>query len=128
MAGDIGPQDRQRPAGPFRPLVAFDFDGTLTSRDSFTAFLAWRAGARRYATGLLGLVPAAAGYLSHLDRGRLKAALIRRFLKGEASPAPSLERCRPRAMPVRLVAPRPCCARDAVRAWRLAGRPRARGW
>ncbi len=37
-------QDRQ-PDTPFRPLVAFDFDGTLTSEDSFMAFLAWRAGA-----------------------------------------------------------------------------------
>jgi phosphatidylglycerophosphatase C len=25
-----------------RPMVAFDFDGTLTASDSFTAFLAWR--------------------------------------------------------------------------------------
>ena len=36
-----------------RPLVAFDFDGTLTCRDSFLAFLAWRAGAGRYAAGVL---------------------------------------------------------------------------
>ena len=27
-----------------RPIVAFDFDGTLTIRDSFTEFLRWRAG------------------------------------------------------------------------------------
>ena len=27
-----------------RPIVAFDFDGTLTIRDSFTEFLRWKAG------------------------------------------------------------------------------------
>lgn len=30
------------PDGPERPIVAFDFDGTLTVRDSYTAFLIWR--------------------------------------------------------------------------------------
>ena len=39
-------------------LVAFDFDGTLTVRDSFTDFLAWRAGRLRYAWGVVRLTPA----------------------------------------------------------------------
>ncbi len=47
-----------RPAEPFRPIVAFDFDGTLTWRDSFLAFLAWRAGPVRYALGMARLAPA----------------------------------------------------------------------
>jgi phosphatidylglycerophosphatase C len=68
----------------FRPLVAFDFDGTLTYRDSFRAFLAWRAGARRYVTGMIKLAPAAAAYLFHRDRGRLKAAAAHEFLRGAA--------------------------------------------
>jgi phosphatidylglycerophosphatase C len=63
-------------------LVAFDFDGTLTIRDSFTAFLAWRAGPTRYALGCLKLTPAALGYLFHRNRGRMKAAAVREFLKG----------------------------------------------
>lgn len=63
-------------------LVAFDFDGTLTVRDSFTAFLKWRAGSRRYAQGLSRLAPAAISYLRHRDRGRLKAAAVRQFLLG----------------------------------------------
>jgi len=67
---------------PFRPLVAFDFDGTLTWRDSFLAFLAWRAGARRYAAGLARLLTAGAAYLAHRDRGRIKAAAVREFLRG----------------------------------------------
>ena len=44
------------------PIVAFDFDGTLTVRDSFTAFLKWRASRARYAVGLLRLAPAAISY------------------------------------------------------------------
>jgi len=66
----------------FRPLVAFDFDGTLTWRDSFRAFLAWRDGARRYVTGLIAIAPEAAQYLVRRDRTRLKAAMLRTFLKG----------------------------------------------
>jgi phosphatidylglycerophosphatase C len=62
--------------------VAFDFDGTLTSRDSFTAFLRWRAGPARYAAGVAKLAPAAAAYAFHRDRGRLKAAAVREFLGG----------------------------------------------
>jgi phosphatidylglycerophosphatase C len=109
--GDIAVERQSR--GTFRPLVAFDFDGTLTSRDSFQAFLAWRTGARRYATGLLGLVPAAAGYLSHPDRGRLKAAMVRRFLRG--TPRAELERqAQTFAAEQAPVLLRP----DAVRAWR----------
>jgi phosphatidylglycerophosphatase C len=75
-AGQRQPEDR------FRPLVAFDFDGTLTSRDSFTAFLAWRAGPAQYAAGVLSLAPAGARYLLDRDRGRIKAAATRRFLAG----------------------------------------------
>jgi phosphatidylglycerophosphatase C len=65
-----------------RPIVAFDFDGTLTVRDSYTAFLAWRAGPLAYAAGMLRLVPAAVAYLIKPDRGRLKAAATRVFLAG----------------------------------------------
>ena len=73
--------NRQQPAGA-APVAAFDFDGTLTTQDSFLAFVAWRAGPARFAIGLATLAPAALGYLIGRDRGRLKAALVRRFLKG----------------------------------------------
>lgn len=69
------------PVGP-EALAAFDFDGTLTVRDSFMAFIAWRAGPMRYALGLMRLAPAALAYLLHRDRGRLKVAAVREFLKG----------------------------------------------
>lgn len=65
-----------------RPIVAFDFDGTLTVRDSFNAFLAWRAPAPRFAAGLVKLAPAGVAYALNRDRGRLKSAAIREFLAG----------------------------------------------
>ena len=68
--------------GAERPVVAFDFDGTLTVRDSFIAFLKWRAGKRAYALGTLRLAPAALAYLFHRDRGRIKAAAVREYLRG----------------------------------------------
>ncbi|THD54860.1 HAD-IB family hydrolase, partial [Phenylobacterium sp.] len=61
---------------------AFDFDGTLTIRDSYMTFLKWRAGPRLYALGLVRLIPALLAYLFHRDRGRLKAAATREYLRG----------------------------------------------
>jgi len=62
--------------------VAFDFDGTLTCRDSFRAFLAWRGGPLRYALGMARLSAAAARYALDRDRGQLKTAMIDEFLAG----------------------------------------------
>jgi len=81
MSQDRSGRQRRRPKG---PLVAFDFDGTLTVRDSFTAFLRWRAGPIAYAAGMARLAPAALAYLGHRDRGRIKAAATRLFLRGVA--------------------------------------------
>jgi phosphatidylglycerophosphatase C len=109
--GDVG-EDRQSGTA-FRPLVAFDFDGTLTWKDSFLAFLAWRAGPRPYAAGMAALAPAAAGYLLHRDRGRLKAAAARRFLAGATQAELDADAQRFAAERGRgLLRP------DAVRAWR----------
>lgn len=65
-----------------REVVAFDFDGTLTTHDSFTAFLKWRAGPLAWAMGMVKLFPAALAYLGHRDRGRIKADAVRAFLGG----------------------------------------------
>ena len=62
-------------------IVAFDFDGTLTVSDSFTQFLRWRAGAGGWFMGLARMTPDLAAYAGHRDRGRLKAASVREFLK-----------------------------------------------
>jgi phosphatidylglycerophosphatase C len=64
------------------PVVAFDFDGTLTVRDSLTAFLRWRAGGARFTLGLIRLIPAGLSYAFNRDRGRIKAAAIKEFLGG----------------------------------------------
>ncbi len=67
-------------------LVAFDFDGTLTVRDTFMAFLFWRTQGLPRVAALIRLVPAILAYLSHRDRGRIKAAATKAFLGGvEAS-------------------------------------------
>jgi len=63
-------------------VVAFDFDGTITVRDSFTSFLKWRAGPQRYMAGIVRLAPAGLAYLAHRNRGRIKAAATREFLAG----------------------------------------------
>jgi phosphatidylglycerophosphatase C len=65
-----------------RPIVAFDFDGTLTTHDSFTAFLRWKAEPFPYLVGLLRLLPHILAYGVNRDRGRLKAAAAARFLGG----------------------------------------------
>jgi phosphatidylglycerophosphatase C len=65
-----------------RPIVAFDFDGTLTTHDSFTAFLRWKAEPFPYLVGLARLLPHILAYVVNRDRGRLKAAAAARFLGG----------------------------------------------
>jgi phosphatidylglycerophosphatase C len=81
----IGIADAENhPAWPSTPIVAFDFDGTLTVRDSFNAFLHWRRGSLRAALTAATLLPAAGAYLIHRDRGRLKSALVGAFLGGVA--------------------------------------------
>jgi phosphatidylglycerophosphatase C len=65
-----------------RPLVAFDFDGTLTHRDSFLGYLVWRAGPWRFWSSLPGLAPDGVSWLRHRDRGTLKAAFVSRYLRG----------------------------------------------
>lgn len=111
-------QDRQDPARSIdpqgaRPIVAFDFDGTLTVRDSFTAFLKWRTPGARYALGGLRLVPSALAYVFHRDRGRIKAAAVREYLKGVTRETLEAEaRAFAESHGRRLLRP------DAVAAWR----------
>jgi phosphatidylglycerophosphatase C len=72
----------RRPSRANGPLVAFDFDGTLTTHDSFTAFLRWRVGPMAYYLDMVRLIPAAARYLFDRDKGRIKSAAIRIYLHG----------------------------------------------
>ena len=79
--------ETERPDRQSRPIVAFDFDGTLTIRDSYTSFLKWRNGPLAYGLGLSALTPDLLAYALHRDRGRLKAAATKRFLAGEMADA-----------------------------------------
>ena len=84
--GDMGATEAFRQSiDPSRPIVAFDFDGTLTVRDSFTQFLRWRAGAGGWALGLVKMGKATAAYARDRDRGAIKAASVKIFLKGVKS-------------------------------------------
>ncbi len=76
--------DDTAPNGPSsrRSIVAFDFDGTLTTRDSFAGFLRWRTDPWRWALGLLRLAPSMLAYVATRDRGELKSACVRVFLGG----------------------------------------------
>jgi phosphatidylglycerophosphatase C len=71
-------------------VVAFDLDGTLTTKDTLTQFLIWRAGyAKAFAKAVL-LLPYFVGFsLGLVSRGRLKQAALRRFIKGV--PAETME-------------------------------------
>lgn len=74
-----------------KQIVAFDFDGTLSIRDSFTAFLKWRVGPVQWALGMAKLVPAAVRYVFDRDRGAIKAASVHVFLKGMTESALATE-------------------------------------
>ena len=59
-----------------RKLVAFDFDGTLTYKDSFTAFLKAMCGSARIAKALTFKPDMLFNYLKTKDRGALKSQLL----------------------------------------------------
>lgn len=109
----IDDHSRKGSRAPSPPIAAFDFDGTLTVRDSFRAFLAWRFDTLRLIPGLLRLTPAFLRYAWNQDRGRLKASLVAEFLSGRTivELEAEAERFAEAAAP-RLLRP------DAVQAWR----------
>ncbi|MDQ2861734.1 MAG: HAD-IB family hydrolase [Pseudomonadota bacterium] len=100
--------------GAFRPLVAFDFDGTLTWKDSFLAFLAWRAGPLGHALGMIRMAPAALAYGLDRDRTALKRAMVTEYLKGARR-----EDLEGEAQAFAADSSRRLLRPDAVRCWRL---------
>jgi phosphatidylglycerophosphatase C len=65
-----------------QPIIAFDFDGTLTTRDTFLAFLRWRSGRIGYWRGIARLTPALFAFAQNRNVERLKAEAARVFLSG----------------------------------------------
>jgi len=102
-------------------VVAFDFDGTLTVKDSYTAFLKWRTPRGAWLLGGLRLVPAALSYLFHRDRGRIKAAATKVFLAGV-----SRERLEADAREFAGLHSRSLLRPDAVIAWKRWRKERVR--
>ncbi|MDI7774320.1 HAD-IB family phosphatase [Asticcacaulis sp. EMRT-3] len=64
------------PATDSRPIVAFDFDGTLTCKDSFNAFLMATCGRARVASAFALQPSLGLDYLKTRDRGTLKSRLL----------------------------------------------------
>lgn len=62
------------------PVVAFDFDGTLTWKDSFTDFLISTCGRTRVGMAFIMQPNLGLHYLATRDRGRLKAHLLYHLL------------------------------------------------
>ncbi len=64
-------------------LVAFDFDGTVTTADTFKVFFKWAMGRRRYYSALCRHFFVLAGFAMGLvDGTRAKQALLDSFVKG----------------------------------------------
>jgi HAD superfamily hydrolase (TIGR01490 family) len=67
-------------------LALFDFDGTITHKDSFTAFVLFAAGARRLVRGTLALAPTLARYhLGQVPAPRVRALMIQHAFAGRAA-------------------------------------------
>jgi len=69
---------------PAEGLVVFDFDGTITTKDTFALFLRYYAGPFKWALNILKLLPIFAFYkLKMIDRHAVKAAVIKQFFRNE---------------------------------------------
>lgn len=65
-----------------REIVVFDFDGTITTRDTFALFLRYYSGTMKWALKITQLLPIFIAYtLKIIDRNAVKAHVIRRFFK-----------------------------------------------
>ena len=65
-------------------IYVFDFDGTITTRDTFALFLRYYAGTPRWISNIVRLLPTFIAYkLGRIDRHAVKAAVIKQFFAGE---------------------------------------------
>ncbi len=65
-----------------RKVVAFDFDGTLTTRDSFTAFLIYAKGRMAVGSRFVTQPRLLMDYIRTRDRGALKSRLLYNLVGG----------------------------------------------
>ena len=65
-------------------IYVFDFDGTITTHDTFALFLRYYAGPVRWAIKITQLLPTFISYkLGRIDRHAVKKAVINQFFAGE---------------------------------------------
>ena len=65
-------------------LIVFDFDGTITTSDTFALFLRYYAGTAVWIANIARLMPVFISYkLGIIDRHAVKKAVIQRFFGGE---------------------------------------------
>jgi len=65
-------------------IIVFDFDGTITTADTFALFLRYYAGSGRWLLNLIRLLPTFLAYkLGIIDRHAVKKAVIKRFFANE---------------------------------------------
>ena len=65
-----------------REIVVFDFDGTITTRDTFALFLRYYSGTAKWTFKIIQLLPVFIAYtLRIIDRNAVKAYVIRKFFK-----------------------------------------------
>ena len=58
-------------------ITVFDFDGTITTKDTFALFLRYYAGTLQWAAKILSLLPIFSAYgLKIIDRNAVKAHVI----------------------------------------------------
>lgn len=63
-------------------MIAFDFDGTITTEDTFALFLRYWAGTPRWTVNILKLLPIFILYvLKIIDRDKVKEHVVRTFFK-----------------------------------------------
>lgn len=69
-------------------IVVFDFDGTITTKDTFALFLRYYAGTAQWALNITALLPTFISYkLGIIDRHAVKRAVVKRFFKGHDAQA-----------------------------------------
>ena len=70
------------PSMPTRDVYIFDFDGTITTKDTFALFLRYFAGTARWFVNIIQLLPVFISYILKLkSRDDVKAHVIRKFFK-----------------------------------------------
>ncbi len=65
-------------------IYVFDFDGTITTRDTFALFLKYYAGTARWLMNIMRLMPTFIAYkMGRVDRHTVKKAVIKQFFAGK---------------------------------------------